>query len=452
MRNVLLNKPALVLIALLCGHSANAVDVTHAKVEDTDVGGVEAPEIPVEDLAPKLAKDAGDLVVAGYLRALGGVNSERGQAACFQLAGAQSKYRLGNECEIYGELFLGKQVASFSDGASLSANAMFSLYKPTAYNYNNNTGNLEKYGIDPRVAQAYAAAEKLSFLNGGSVWAGLRYYKREDIHINDFFYWNPQGLGAGIEDVAIGGVKVSLAMFTEDNLDQKDKADRYDLQVRGLKVNTNGELEFGLSVIPESGHINTVVGDSGWSVTVQHRQTNIMGEGWNKFAVQYGVGPGTGLGSTGPLTNTTSDTRFRVVEGFFAQLTPSLGGMLTAVYQKDESNAGDQIWTSVGGRLTYGLTEHWKLQGELGHDRVRPTFGETRNLTKLTIAPTLAMARGFWSRPELRLFYTYARWNEAAALAANGSSNSNIASTASTGIFASGNRGSTIGLQFEGWW
>ena len=305
--------------------------------------------------------------------------------------------------------------------------------------------------IDTSVAQAYVAAEKLSFLNGGSVWAGLRYYKREDIHINDFFYWNPQGLGGGIEDVAIGGVKVSLAMFTEDNRDQPIKADRYDFQVRGLKANTNGELEFGLSVIPESGHDYTG-GDSGWSVTVQHRQTNIMGEGWNKFAVQYGVGPGTGLGSTGPLTNTTSDTRFRVVEGFFAQLTPALGGMLTAVYQKDESNAGDQIWTSVGGRLTYGLTEHWKLQGELGHDRVRPTVGETRNLTKLTIAPTLAMARGFWSRPELRLFYTYARWNEAAALAANGSSNSAIASTASTGIFASGNRGSTIGLQFEGWW
>jgi hypothetical protein len=31
------------------------------------------------------------------------------------------------------------------------------------------------------------------------------------------------------------------------------------------------------------------------------------------------------------------------------------------------------------------------------------------------------MARGFWSRPELRLFYTYARWNDAAALAANNS-------------------------------
>ena len=444
MRTLSLSSVTPLVVALLCGQPAGAAEAGDPKVVDTDVGGVEAPEIPLAEVAPKLAKDVGDLVVAGYLRALGGINSEGSRAACFQLAGSQAKYRLGNECEIYGELFLGKQLASFADGATIAANVMFSVNTPTAYNTAGNS-------TEGRVAQAYMAAEKLSLLNGGAVWAGRRYYKREDIHINDFFYWNPQGLGGGVEDIAIGGAKVSLAFFREDYQGQPIKADRYDFQVRGLKANPNGELEFGLSMIPESGHVDTG-GDSGWSVTMQHRQSNILGDGWNKFAVQYGVGPGTGLGSTGPLTNTTADKRWRVVDGIYVQMTPKLGGMLTAVYQKDESPAGDQTWTSLGGRLTYGLTEHWKLQGELGHDRVKPSTGETRNLTKLTIAPTLAMARGFWARPELRLFYTYARWNDAAALAANGSGNSAVASTASTGIFASGNQGSTIGLQFEGWW
>jgi len=106
---------------------------------------------------------------------------------------------------------------------------MFSLNTPMAYNTAGNS-------TQGRVAQAYMAAEKLSFLNGGAAWAGRRYYKREDIHINDFFYWNPQGLGGGIEDIAIGGVKVSLAFFREDNQDQPIKADRYDFQVRGLKA------------------------------------------------------------------------------------------------------------------------------------------------------------------------------------------------------------------------
>jgi maltoporin len=106
----------------------------------------------------------------------------------------------------------------------------------------------------------------------------------------------------------------------------------------------------------------------------------------------------------------------------------------------------------LGGRLTYGLTQNIKLQTELGHDRVKPTNGDTRDLTKLTIAPSWAVGPGFWSRPELRLFYTYARWNNAAALAANGSTDSAVASMSSSGVFAGANHGSTVGLQFEGWW
>jgi maltoporin len=386
---------------------------------------------------------AAALDVGGYIRALGGANSESGDAACFKLAGAGSKYRLGNECEIYGELMLGQQLATLSGGGTIKGNVMFSLFKSTS-----DSAMLTDKDADLDVAQVYIQVENLAALNGGGVWAGRRYYKREDIHINDFFYWNPQGLGAGIEDVQVGGVKLSYALFREDNEDQVRKATRHDFQVRGVQSNRDGELEFGLSLIPDAD----MGGDSGWALTVQHRQSKLFGDGWNKFALQYGEGPGTGLGGTGPLTNTSDVKRWRVVEGIYAQLTPKLGGMLTAVYQKDESNTGDQTWTSVGGRLTYGVSRQFKMQAELGHDRVKPSGGDTRNLTKLTIAPTWAIAPDFWSRPELRLFYTYARWNDAAALAANGSSDAAVASISNSGVFAGANHGSTVGLQFEGWW
>ena len=383
--------------------------------------------------------------VNGYIRALGGANSESGDAACFKLAGAESKYRLGNECEIYGELMLGQQLATFSGGGTLKGNVMFSLFKPTS-----DSAMLTDKDADLDVAQIYIQAENLAALNGGGVWAGRRYYKREDVHINDFFYWNPQGLGAGIEDVPVGDVKLSYALFREDNEDQARKATRHDFQVRGVQANTDGELEFGLSLIPDAGL--AAGGDSGWALTVQHRQNKLFGDGWNKLALQYGAGPATGLGGTGALTNTSDVKRWRVVDGIYAQLTPKLGGMLTAVYQKDESNTGDQTWTSVGGRLTYGVSQHFKMQAELGHDRVKPDGAAARDLTKLTIAPTWAIAPEFWSRPELRVFYTYARWNKAAALAANGATDSAIASISNTGVFASADHGSTVGLQFEGWW
>lgn len=392
-----------------------------------------------------VVRQAAALDIAPYLRALGGWNSDAGKAACFKLAGAEAKYRLGNECEIYGELMLGQPLAKLADGTVVSANVMLSEYYPTAAG--KMVANRDSV---TRAAQAYLAAKDVPALNGGTAWLGRKYYKREDIHITDFFYWNPQGLGAGIEDVQLAGLKFSYAVFRADNQNQARYATRHDLQLRGLKVNPDGELEFGLSVIPNGG--KSGAGDSGWSMTVQHRQSKIMGDGWNKLALQYGEGPGTGLGGTGALTNSSNVTRWRMVEGFYAQLDPNLGGMLTAVYQRDHSGTGSQTWTSLGGRLTYAFAEHIKLNTELGHDRVNPASGATRHLTKLTIAPTFAMAPKFWSRPELRLFYTYARWNRAAAEAANGSGDPAVASISSTGVFAGANHGSTIGLHFEGWW
>lgn len=392
-----------------------------------------------------VSQTASALEINPYLRALGGSNSEDGRAACFKLAGAGAKYRLGNECEIYGELLLGQELAKLPDGGTLKAQVMFSWFQPTA-----DRKMLADPSADDGLPQLYVAANGLAMLNGGNLWLGRRYYKREDIHVTDFFYWNPQGLGGGVEDFGIGTLKLSYALMREDNEDQRQYATRHDLQLRGLNVNAGGDLEFGLSLIPESG--SSGEGDGGWSLTAQHRQTGILGDGWNKLALQYGVGPGVGLGGTGPLTSTRSVKRWRLVEGIYAQLTPELGGMLTAVYQKDLAPGADQTWISAGGRLTYGFTEHLKLQGELGHDRVKPAEGATRHLTKLTIAPTLAMGKGFWSRPELRLFYTYARWNDAARSAAEGSTDPAVASIASTGVFGGRRHGSTLGVQFEGWW
>jgi maltoporin len=62
------------------------------------------------------------------------------------------------------------------------------------------------------------------------------------------------------------------------------------------------------------------------------------------------------------------------------------------------------------------------------------------------------VAPDFWSRPALRLFYTYAHWNRAAAEAANGSGDQAVASMARSGVFAGANHGSSIGLHVEGWW
>lgn len=392
-------------------------------------------------LLAALAAPAAALDFNGYVRAGSGTNPGGAHQVCFQLPGAAAKYRLGNECEVYSELLLGQALYEGDDGVRLKAYAMAS-FKSGGAGIETLADGHHRFGL----AQGYLAAEKLPALNGGSLWLGRRFYKREDIHINDFFYWNPSGIGAGLEDYAIGdgGLKLSYALLREDSTEQPAMATRHDLQLRGIAANPGGELQLGLSLIDKSG--SDPGHHAGWALTTQHVQKGVFG-GWNKFAAQYGVGPGSALGATGDLGAGSDVRRTRFVEGLYFQPGKRLGGQLTAVHQKDSAPGGGQRWLSLGGRLSYAVTERVKLLAELGHDRVTPSAGDTRRLTKLTLAPAWAPAPGFWGRPEVRLFYTYARWNDAARQAAVAGD-----PLSASGVFAGNRHGSTAGLQIEYWW
>ena len=295
--------------------------------------------------------------------------------------------------------------------------------------------------------QMYAQWSNLPSLNGGSVWAGRRYYKRNDIHISDFYYWNQSATGGGIEDVLIGDLKYSYAISRKDNLYQKDYATRHDFNVAGFKTNPGGELELGLSYIEKAGGRDT---NSGWAITAQHVQKPFLG-GKNKFALQYGEGPGTGLGYTGNTFLDKSSKSYRAVEFFDWQVTPRFGGQIEAVYQKDiRPGSQDQTWMSVGVRPAYAISEQFKLVTELGHDQV-DAAGGTRKLSKFTFAPTWSPnGPDFWARPEVRLYYTYASWNEAAKRAANELAAGSALSD--TGAYGTARHGSNVGVQVEYWW
>jgi maltoporin len=383
----------------------------------------------------------------GYLRA--GIGTSEGHSqACFQLPGAASKYRLGNECQIYSELEIDQKLFRFANGMQLSAVGMASLVNdldrtPT---FHGDHGSI-------RLPQSYVQLTDIPGLAGARVWFGRIYYRRNDVHINDFFYWNPSGLGAGIENIPIGGgLKLSYGLFREDYIDQPNYATRHDLQLSGIHPNPGGELQFGVSYIPARAPVYAADGmlhdaHSGWSISAQHIQTNLLG-GKNKLAFQYGQGPGTGLSYTGTLTNDNRYKSFRILDAFDWQATRDFSGQVVGIYQRDIAPGGNgQTWISMGVRPVYAFTQHVKLQGDLGHDVVSPTNGPTRTLLKASVALTYAMDRSFWSRPEFRVFYTFAHWNKAAQDAAAPGD-----PLSTTGIFGSSRTGSTVGAQVEWWW
>jgi maltoporin len=130
------------------------------------------------------------------------------------------------------------------------------------------------------------------------------------------------------------------------------------------------------------------------------------------------------------------------------QPTAAFGAQLAGVYQRDINFNGSQgsttNWYSAGARVSWGFNEHFKLLAEAGFDRVTKTIGSRpQMLGKFTVAPALSGGKGLLSRPELRLFYTLAMWNDEARGATVDSGQVYTALQLS--------RGSIFGLQAETW-
>jgi len=398
-------------------------------------------------LAFAAAGPATALDIQNYLRANAAANGEGGGQTCFGLAGAGAKYRLGNECGVYGEMMLGQRLVEGDAGEQVKAYAMLNLGNEAA----SSNAKRPQGGWDIGLPQAYVAIEHLSGLGGASAWLGRRYYKREGVNANDFLYWNPSGMGIGIEDVPLGALKFSYAYLHDDaqtmpNMHVGDTANRHDFQLRGVPVNPGGTLELGLALIRGDGQ----PGHHGGSMlTVQHRQRILGGRGDNRLAVQWGRGAGADNGATGDTSNGSDFHRLRIVENAVAQVTRRFGGELVAVWQRDTADdpAKAKTWTSAGARMSYALRDGVKLLADLGHDRVAPQAGDVRRLTKFTAAVAFLSGPGYNDRPELRLFTTHARWNAAARAAAR--SNDPIAAN---GIFGAALHGYTVGVTYENCW
>ncbi len=66
-----------------------------------------------------------------------------------------------------------------------------------------------------------------AFSEGTRFWAGKRFYRRQDVHINDFYYWGQGGrTGAGFEDMNVGLGQAAVAYFLYSNRLRSPARDR----------------------------------------------------------------------------------------------------------------------------------------------------------------------------------------------------------------------------------
>jgi maltoporin len=389
----------------------------------------------------------------GYVRAGAGSSSEKGPQSCFGLGGITMSYRLGNECDSFTEFGYTKEFAKSANGASFVGTVWVDAYK-----------NGSDFGdAKTSIAKAYVEAKNLPFMNGGIVWAGKRHYYRPDIHMLDLQYINMNGTGAGVDALPLGAGKFSYAIFKDNDLNNVNtvtgkitsgSAVRQNLVYEGLPVNENGTLDGAMSIITASSKDDGDKTHNGWQVSLFHRQAKVFG-GSNTVGLQYGVGPGTGIngpccariGPSGSTLLGSDYTRVRVFDDLVIQPTRQFSMEFVGLYQRDKNDKdGAQTWTTVGARPVYAFAQNFKLQAELGVTRLKKdTSPDTMRLTKLTIAPTITVGEDYWSRPELRLFVSYGKWNDAATKAVNAFNNQGP-------VYGSNTSGASAGIQLEAWW
>ncbi|WP_109427982.1 maltoporin [Aggregatibacter kilianii] len=402
----------------------------------------------------------------GYARSGIGWTSGGGELTAFSANGAPAKYRLGNESDTYAELGFGQELWKEGD-------KRFYFDSLIAYGGNLHKGDWTE--TSPAVRELNVKFENFAdSLPGATLWAGKRYYQRHDIHMNDFYYWDISGPGAGVENIDLGFGKLSVAAtrnteaggaFTYyydhakktwvSDRSQNGKKDVYndvfDVRLAEVQVSKNGKLEFGFDYANAhkkdgTRFANDDATKNGHMFTIEHTQGEFFG-GFNKFTVQYAkdsmASEGWNSGhAQGSLVNNRGHM-LRLIDQGVVQFSDKVEMMYALIYQKtDLDNKQGNTWYSAGVRPMYKWTNTMSTLMELGYDRVKDqATGKKNDLTKVTLAQQWQAGNSIWARPAIRVFGTYAHWNDKFKT----ENRTNLGYKAKDGEFIAG-------VQFEAWW
>ena len=418
-----------------------------------------------------LSAQAGAVDFKGYARSGIGWTGSGGEQQCFQATGAQSKYRLGNECETYAELKLGQEVWKEGDK---------SFYFDTNVAYSVSQQN-DWESTSPAFREANVQGKNLiDALPGSTIWAGKRFYQRHDVHMIDFYYWDISGPGAGIENIDLGFGKLSLAAtrsseaggsgtFADRNAlgnriyDNLVPNDVFDVRLAQMEINPGGTLEFGVDYghtnLPDDYSLAPGASKDGWMFTAEHTQS--MLKGFNKFVLQYATDSMTSNGKGRPEGGSINNNgdMWRVLDHGAISLGDSWDLMYVGMYQDInlDNNNGTKWWT-VGVRPMYKWTPIMSTLLEVGYDNVKSQkTDDTNSQYKITLAQQWQAGDSIWSRPAIRVFATYAKWDEKWGYANSDSGagyDSGVAySDTSAKTFSRGDSDEwTFGAQMEIWW
>lgn len=392
----------------------------------------------------------------GYFRGGLGMSQGGNTQAKFQLPGARSKYRLGNEPETDLELELDyKYKMKDPEYKNSHIQGVVMLDGFQAH------GNTNDFSVG-RVAQVYLSFNNF-FNNESKIWAGRRYYDRKSIHIANHYWLNPgqnSQAGVGIEGVKFGNGKLKVALFrNEDSFSISNNpylinSTNLDARWHDLKVGANTNLTLW-AALSERHKLATLNYDSksgyGLGSWLTYKNSKIT----NSSVLLYQSGSSITQSDFNPNPiredlgwNLDNATSLEVSNTFTYESLPDYSLQWAVIYrQEDRGTAGNSKvnWISTGIRPIFYFSKHLNLALEAGVDYVDDKVNSRKGtLSKFTTALQVSADRGLYSRPVLRFFVTLADWSD--------DFKGQVGNSPGSAPYGNKTEGWTVGTQAEVWW
>jgi maltoporin len=400
------------------------------------------------------------LEFAGYFRAGVGLNVKGGGQLCFGLAGADTKWRLGNECDYVIEPQFTARLVTLQDGSKWGFVFMPGLYRTWQDLVGPSFSN-----IPTEFRQVYLFGENMPALANGRIWGGRRYYDRLHLDINDQFLEIEDGDGAGIEEMNLGFGKLSVAFLMNPNAESHPStatggASTPSANIQPFKVTARltdipttpkGNLQLWTAFYgnatsdDESGNgATTNPSDSKFRFAAYHTLNEVIGTS-NLIGAKVEYGKNHQL-YRGVVQEQVLLNQGHANVDFIAEYR----------YVKDRLNDAtpyaSQQWFSIGARGDTQLKGPFRFIVEAGLDRVTPESGDSPMLVKTTACLALNAGDRHDARPEFRLFYTHGFWNDAAKTSPLGVFALGQDGKLVQQVYGNASNGGSVGIQAEAWW
>lgn len=419
----------------------------------------------------------------GYFRAGVGSSRDGGNIAW------QKNYigRLGNEDDTYGEVELGSQVYKIND-LSFYVDTMVAMSSKGSTGWESTQSdnadfafvqyNLQVKGLVPNHPEAV-------------VWAGKRYYQRQDIHIIDTKYLDISGSGAGLEYLKVGPGSLSLAWLRRDDsyvdyrYEYLDENGQQKFGTGQSQSNINwfdaryagsywkgGWLEFAGVVAVPGNEPSTISGatdangkpvevnaervyDNGTSAMLSVILSQDMLGGYNKTVLQYATNglahnmSDMGSGWYDSWNSSDGASGFRIINTGEIPVTNDFSFTHVLTYgmsqdTSDNSNVDKTTFMQAVARAAYQTTQYTRILAEVGaFKRTTQYLGDVADFDeagqKYTLAFAIAPEKGIMSRPELRIYASYI----------NSSGDTYVNNSNGDQIY---DNNFNFGVQAEAWW